>query len=208
MSNLFQVITFDAKPADFPLRERIGIRGRIATFESQFKKGFSKTVEADVEFLSDLPLGRCAHGAADCKVYPFICAISTPYKSLPLCSAVLSHLGAKAFNSKHRSNLDSETIQLHENYRGTQSDEIHTDPEDQFIFSTMGEDSSSMNVHRMLTNYVLKNHLYYALFHTVPHQFEKYWFSDWVILFALGVSPKSGNLIGVVTHQACHNLCD
>ena len=30
----------------------------------------------------------------------------------------------------------------------------------------------------------------------------------WVILFAVGRSPHGPRLVGVVSHQLCHNLCD
>ena len=208
MPNPFQVIKFDTEPVDFPLRERVGLRWRIATFESQFKRGLPKTIKPDVEFIAGLPLGICAYGASDCKIYPFICAPSVSHRSLPFCSIILSDLGVKAFKSGHLSNLARRTIKFIGNHHGTQSDEIHTDPEDQFIFSKMGEDPHSMDAHKLLRNHVLKSHLYYVLLHTIPHKHEEFWFSDWVILFALGVSPQTGNLIGVVTHQTCHNLCD
>jgi hypothetical protein len=208
MPHPFQVVTFSSKPGELPLREQIGLRGRIATFESQFGDGFDKNAEADIEFLSSLSLGKCAYGASDCQIYPFIYAPTTPHHSLPQCSTILTHLGVKAFKGQSSLNLDSENIHLEERYRGTQSDEIHTDPEDQFIFSTVGENLDSMATHNKLRERVLNKHLYYVLLHTMPRQFDKYWFSDWVILFALGVSTQTGSLIGVVTHQACHNLCD
>jgi hypothetical protein len=37
---------------------------------------------------------------------------------------------------------------------------------------------------------------------------EEVWFSRYVILFAVGLSPNGERVLGVVTHQVCHNLCD
>lgn len=66
----------------------------------------------------------------------------------------------------------------------------------------------SYQYHKTLREFVLDKHLYYVLIHTKPKKHEDFEFSDHVILFAVGVSHNSGNLIGVIGHQTCHNFCD
>ena len=56
--------------------------------------------------------------------------------------------------------------------------------------------------------YVLEGQLYYVLAHDKPERYGEDEFSNFVLLFAVGVSPATGNLVGAVTHQVCHNLCD
>lgn len=65
--------------------------------------------------------------------------------------------------------------------------------------------------HGTLKRYVAGEHLWYVLLHMAPVTFEDLGdaqVSRYVALFAVGQSPHAGRLIGVVTHQACHNLCD
>ncbi|CAN0577774.1 unnamed protein product, partial [Ectocarpus sp. 12 AP-2014] len=59
-----------------------------------------------------------------------------------------------------------------------------------------------------LKQYVLKQRVFYVLIHTDRRQYADEDMSSDVILLALGVSPATGNLVGVIAIQACHNLCD
>ncbi|CAM9253966.1 unnamed protein product [Ectocarpus fasciculatus] len=62
-----------------------------------------------------------------------------------------------------------------------------------------------------LKQYVLKQRVFYVLIHTDRRQFADSTDQDMssnVLLMALGVSPASGNLVGVMATQMCHNLCD
>jgi hypothetical protein len=63
-------------------------------------------------------------------------------------------------------------------------------------------------IHGVLKRFVHDGQLWYVLLHTAPERVEKAWFSRYVILFAVGKSPNGNRLVGVVTHQVCHNLCD
>ncbi|CAM9115176.1 unnamed protein product [Ectocarpus sp. 6 AP-2014] len=62
-----------------------------------------------------------------------------------------------------------------------------------------------------LKQYVLKQRVFYVLIHTNRRHDVGLAGEDMgsdVILLALGVSPATGNLVGVIAIQACHNLCD
>ena len=104
----------------------------------------------------------------------------------------------------------------------TEEDELEEKEDDATMeeSSSQGKRVSGVTAHRVLKEYVLNSHLYYVLLHTqrftevipeqevgLPEEFTVT-LCNMVLLFAVGVSPHSGNLIGVVTLQACHNLCD
>ncbi|CAM9254040.1 unnamed protein product, partial [Ectocarpus fasciculatus] len=62
-----------------------------------------------------------------------------------------------------------------------------------------------------LKQYVLKQRVFYVLIHTDRRRDVKLADQDKssdVLLLALGVSPATGNLVGVIAIQTCHNLCD
>ncbi|CAM9380840.1 unnamed protein product, partial [Ectocarpus sp. 13 AM-2016] len=62
-----------------------------------------------------------------------------------------------------------------------------------------------------LKQYVLKQRVFYVLIHTGRRHDAELADEDMssdVILLALGVSPATGNLVGVIAIQTCHNLCD
>jgi hypothetical protein len=50
--------------------------------------------------------------------------------------------------------------------------------------------------------------MWYVLMHITPEEYGGSFFSSYVVLFAVGHSLTGNRLIGVVTHQVCHNLCD
>jgi hypothetical protein len=121
---------------------------------------------------------------------------------------VLTDLRAKNYKSEHIKDLDTHTISYPGYHPNTDNDEIHMAFQNQYIFSKKEDESASTPSSKALQNYVFKNHLYYVLLHTAPTIQSGFEFSDWVILFAVGISPQSGNLIAAIANQACHNLCD
>jgi hypothetical protein len=218
-----QYLTFDTEQDYYPLDEKIVLVSGVATFESQAAR-FQKS-SPDYEFLSSLPEVNVYYGAADAKIHPFICFPETPLIKLPVGRTVLTHLRASCFESEHIENLDVTDIPFPGYHPHTRNDEIHSNPDEQHLFEhdieTINEDEFeelqefgmggheiSYNYHKSLRGFVLDKHLYYVLIHTKPKRYKDFEFSEYVILFAIGVSPKTGNLVGVVGHQVCHNLCD
>ncbi len=210
-----QVLTFGTPPDDFPLRERIVLRASIAYLESQ--PGISD-VSRDTDFLERLPKVNCWYGACDCQLFPFICVPDAPFTAVPTARKVINELRASNFKSAHISSLDTTSIPYPGYNPGTDNDEIHTDSDKQSIFPKPEDQeenddwavspADSIRWHEELRHYVLDEHVFYVLLHTKPHPHGEFEFSEWVILFAIGVSPATGNLVGAVTHQACHNYCD
>ncbi|MDB6023821.1 MAG: hypothetical protein JWM68_44 [Verrucomicrobiales bacterium] len=218
MSNISRILTFDTPDEDFPLDERIVLRDSIASFEN---RALGSEAMEDVRFLASLPATRCWYGAGDCKLHPFVCVSATPLTSLPTAASVLRELRAVRFKSIHIPSLDTVSLPYLGYHPGTENDEIHTESDKPNIFASPGDKlaeladpsvvaayANSLRWHSELQRFVLCGHLYYVLLHTKPHRHGEYEFSDWVILFAIGVSPKSGYLVGAVTHQVCHNYCD
>ncbi|NLF51893.1 MAG: hypothetical protein GX577_12220 [Leptolinea sp.] len=201
-----------------PLNEGITISSGIAHFDTNPPTAES---QADVVFLRGLPRTRCWYGACDCDLHPIIVSTERKFTELPLASEVLKALRARDFKSSHIANLDAQSIPYPGYHPDTDNDEIHTDSEEQSIFCRMedlqhreGEidpeysPDDSFYWHQELRKYVWDGHLYYVLLHEEPENHGEFAFSEWVILFAVGVSKKTGNLVGAVTHQACHNFCD
>jgi uncharacterized protein (TIGR02996 family) len=213
---------FDVEPASLPFTEAIGRRGRLVTFESQFRdaRRWDRGLTADVQLLAGLPEGHCAYGAASIPMHPFLCEVTS--KRRPLTGAdVLAALKARDFNSRHIPTLDATRIPFpgyHPNDGDRiENDEIHNDYAHQHLFSSSHEDEGDGmegpidefdGTHGLLKRSVVDGHLWYVLLHTTPEQVEEFRFSPYVVLFAVGLSLRGDRLIGVVTHQVCHNLCD
>eukprot|EP00903_Cladosiphon_okamuranus_P013634 g12698.t1 len=104
-------------------------------------------------------------------------------------------------------------------------DEVHEDESKQAIFSTPEEleeeqmpgydfrefHARSIAVHAALKQYVLNQRVFFVLIHTgrwVDEELHEFPMSTDVLLMALGVSGATGNLVGVIAVQCCHNLCD
>ena len=65
-------------------------------------------------------------------------------------------------------------------------------------------DPASAAAHSALREFVLHEHVYYVVLHARRGGLP----CGMVVLFAVGVSPHSGCLIGAVSSQACDGLCD
>lgn len=218
MSDVLTELAFGMDTNTYPLDKKIVLREGIAGFDSQIQS--IPTSSADCVFLSSISWVNCAYGACACQIYPFICTPEQPFKYVPTAAEVLSELHATNFQSEHISNFDTTQIPYLGYQPYTKNDEIHTDPDKQYIFTHEvpdedegdGEDvdefETSRDSHKVLRGYVLNQHLYYVLIHDKPQEYDGYMYSNFVLLFALGVSSATGNLVGVVSNQVCHNLCD
>lgn len=190
-------------PRRHPLSKHFSVDGNTVTFAGDQHSGN----EADTAFLNSIGECFCAYGACDCRIYPFTCSIG-PYEHLPTARHILEALGATSFKSEHIADLDRSSIPHPGYHPGTANDEIHTDPHEQSIFSNERTGHYTEQLHAALRQRVVDGHLYYVLLHDVRERHGDHWFSEWVVLFAVGISKTSGNLIGILTHQACHNYCD
>lgn len=207
----------ECRPDELPFAKEIGTRGAVVTFESDFRseQSWDRGLMQDLRFLSQLDLGECAYGAATCPVHPFICELKT--KRRPLTGTViLAALQARSFRSRYIQTLEATRIAFPGYHPGdgttTENDEIHNDFAEQHVFQKGDEDSEEVDefsgTHGVLKRFVVDGQLWYVLLHTKPEQVEELRFSRYVVLFAVGQSPNGERLVGVVTHQVCHNLCD
>ena len=193
-----------------PLRRPLVITNGIVTSVDDH----SYSTGPDAEFLASLAGGLVAYGATDVPIYPYTCELHSAGQ-IPTGREVLRSLGVARFCSTQTADLDA-TSMPYPGYTPSVSsgpepdnDQIHTDPEGQHLFLT-DEDNGGIpdDRHQRLKSHVIDGHLTYVLIHEPREQHDDFWFSEWVMLFAVGVSPVTGNLIGVVGHQVCHNLCD
>lgn len=194
----------DIEPADLPFSDRIGLRGTVVTFGSQFARAESwqPGLLEDLRIVTELDLGECAYGAASLPVYPFICELDDGRR--PLTGAVvLAALKARQFSSEHIPSLDATSIPYPGYHAYTDNDEIHNDFASQYIFEHEQADESSGN-HGALKRYVAGGQLWYVLLHPTKRD----GFAAYAVLLAVGMSPDGKRLVGVITHQVCHNLCD
>lgn len=209
-------------PDELPLGERLGTRGALVTFASAFRGRmfWNPGVAADLSFLYRLRLNFRASGAAWCPVHPFLCEL--PPSTAPLRgSDVLRALHASEFRSDHIANLDACSIPYpgyhpNEGY----NDEIHTDPLEQYLFEHLRNippasiewTAGALDIvmtHEQLRDHVVDRQLWYVLLHSrrgLPSDpFER---RPWGLLFAVGRSLHGNRLLGVVSHQMCHDFCD
>jgi uncharacterized protein (TIGR02996 family) len=206
---------------ELPFKEPIGVRGAIVTFESAFRseKAWDSGLLADLGLLRRLWLGDCYYGAASCPVHPFICEMDAHRKVTG--AVVLEALKARDFQSEHIRDLNATYIPFPGYHPGTDNDEIHNDFAEQYIFRHPGEEepgeeddgepnpTRSLDAYRALQGFVKDQRLWYVLLHAGPIEvFQGIELYGDVVLFAVGKSPHGNRLLGVVTHQVCHNLCD
>jgi uncharacterized protein (TIGR02996 family) len=199
----FQPLTFrDGKPSH-PFTEPIGLRGGIAVFESQYRaaEDWSKGLLADLTFLASVEWDECSYGAASCPMFGFVCGF--PFSRPPLTTReVLTAIKAANFRSEHISNLDATQIPYPGYQPGTANDEIHTEFAEQYLFEHDAEGEIESGTHGAIRRYVTGEKLWYALLHVGEQP------GAWVTLLAVGQSPHGNRLVGAITSQMCHNLCD
>ena len=205
---------------DLPFANRLGTRGPVVTFESDFRdeRDWDPGLMRDLGFLARLELGECAYGAGSCPVHPFLCQSRTDRRPLT-GSGVLASLRAHAFQSRHIRDLEATNIPYPGYHpgdgQGHYNDEIHNDFQEQYVFKHDDHDEDgeaevdeSSGTHGMLKRYVDGGRLWYVLLHTTPQPFNEFLISRFAVLLAVGRSPDADRLLGVITHQVCHNLCD
>ena len=208
----------ECQPEELPFKEPIGTRGAVITFATAFASAnaWDSGLMSDLTFLRGLELTECEYGAATCPVHPFICELEAEDDAVTAAD-VLNALKARNFRSEHILDLNAKTIPFPGYNPGTENDEIHNDFSGQYVFAK-GEDQDSFEsdeqdeefygAHGVLKRYVAGQKLWYVNLHTTPEQVGEYQFSRYAILLAVGLSPSRRRLIGAITHQVCHNLCD
>ena len=200
---------FDYEYSDLPFADRIGKRGRVVTFGTQFTdpQTWDPGLPQDLRFLSELKLEPSSYGAAELPVHPFLCELSVDRR--PLTGAdVLAAVKARQFRSGYIRNLEATTIPYpgYHPFRvndGIGNDEIHNDFVGQYIFDHENKDAFEGN-HGALKRYVVGGALWYVLLHPTRHDGYAYY----VILLAIGCSPHGRRLVGVITQTMCHSMCD
>ena len=207
-------------PDELPFLEPIGTRGAVLTFESAFRGegAWEPDLVSDLRFLRQLQLRECNYGAASCPVHPFICELGTDRRLLTGVD-VLGALKSRNFRSEHIQTLEAIEIPFPGYHPHSDNDEIHTDSGRQNIFANPDDENENdeeqdylfkaIDNHEELVNYVDGRRLWYVLLHSRTHDLGDEWDKHpCVVLFAVGRSPHGNRLVGVVTHQVCHNLCD
>ena len=148
-------------------------------------------------------LNECYYGAASYPLYPFLCELSIEHRPIT-AAVVLAALPVREFRSDHIHSLDALNLPFPGYHPSTDNDEIHNDFAEQHIFGHDRAEYEWLGVHGVLKRYVEGERMWYILLH------------DWrrrrkgpvVTLLAVGLSPHGNRLVGVVTHQMCHNTCD
>jgi uncharacterized protein (TIGR02996 family) len=207
---------------ELPLTETIGTRGSVVTLASSFRdeKAWCPGLVDDLRFLRGLPRANCFSGAAACPLHPFLCEVEKGGKRLPGIK-LLRSLKVRAFRCEHISSLLTSKIPYPGYNPGTANDWIHTDADESHLFPGPGDEHDAPNcdaVHTALRAHVA-GPLWYCLFHSWADIDESEYDdvedmeadrreSRWVVLFAVGKSKDGKRLVGVVTQQVCHNLCD
>lgn len=203
-----------------PLKTPLLIYDRLISLDAELLSSNSndKHLLMDQEFLRSLELGECTYGAASCPVHPFVCNF-TGQAGNPRAKDILDSLRVINFRSEHIKTLDAELVPWPGYHPGTENDEIHNDYAHQNLFGIRYQDEGGWGdrvgpippdsgTHGKLLQYVSNNKLWYVLLHSwVPTS------DDWprqreVLLFAVGPSEDGCRLVGVISHQLCHNLCD
>jgi uncharacterized protein (TIGR02996 family) len=189
---------------------RTGLRGHVVTFDGQFRKpaDYDAGLLADLRLLCGRDWGTCAYGSSAPAMSPFLCELSAKRRPL-FASDVLAALRPRAFQSQHVPTLDTAAIP-YPGYHPGQNDEIHTDYSEQYLFSKSHEDAGDGTGaidefdgnHGALKRHVAGGQLWYVLLHAGERP------RCYVTLLAVGASPHGDRLVGVLTHQNCHNLCD
>jgi uncharacterized protein (TIGR02996 family) len=190
------------KACVLPLSKRLRSRGDLITFDGQFLDGgaWDAGLAADLQSLAELEPASCEYGSATCPLHPFLCDL--PTDRWPLTGRdVLTALHARRFRSRHIPDLDATDIDHPGYHPGRENDEIHNRFRGQHLFASEDGEDEQDGLHGELKRHVEGGRLWYVLLH--PKRPAR-----WVLLFAVGKSRHGRRLIGVVSHQSCHNLCD
>lgn len=198
----FRAITFQGGNPGHPFAEPVGTRGRVVTFESQYRTPatLDEGLIADLALFAGFLPDACCYGASDPAMYGFVCDLPTDRPVLR-ASDVLAALKPADFRSEHIDRLNRTSIPYPGYNPGTENDEIHTDFAEQYMFDHDSQGAAAAGNHGLLKRYVT-GRLWYVLLHTAT------WPCARVTLLAVGRSPHGNRLVGAITSQVCHNLCD
>jgi len=203
----------------------------IATYATHFTDGWGGElpagVAADVAFLRSWALpDECHYGNPQVGMSPFTAepAVRPHSAGLPTAAEVLADLLVNNFAGLPGVALDSVDPPFvpKADPMVTGADQIHTNGIKQYMFCTepvevvpygvQEEDlpgmQASIDALDALRSYVVDRHVYFVVVHTPLVGQEEFPFPNLVLLWAVGVSPASGNLVGAWGVQFCHNLCD
>lgn len=192
-----------------PLILPLGFKGAVATLESQFSTNAKPDLETARNFCVAIAaakcgFGQCYYGAADYSIHPFHCESPSTEK---ICSAqsILNVLSVRDFRSEFVSDLSAYELPSHGYRPSTFNDEIHNDFKEQYMFCN--DDAPNDGEPGVLRRYALNNQLWHVLLHewVGPTSRDK---GPLVTMFTLAIAPDQRHLVGMVTHQVCHNLCD
>jgi hypothetical protein len=184
----FAPIRFQDEEPGHPFTEPAGYRGRVVTFESQYRSAsnWNEGLIADLTFLTSTEWGRCAYGAQDWNIHGFLCDLPRSCTRLT-DEDVLTALLVADFSRDLTQWPD--TVWVNSEFRY------------QHMFENE-EAAAEDGVHGELRRHVADKRLWYALLHIGGRP------CDMVTLLAVGRSRYGERLVGGITRQVCHNLCD
>jgi uncharacterized protein (TIGR02996 family) len=193
----FEPVTFQAGDPGHPFAESLGSRGQVVTFESHYRDAddWNEGLLADLVFVTGVDWGDCAYGAADFPMGGFVCELSTGQHPLT-ARDVITAVRAGTFRSDHIPTLDATALPYPGYHGGTINDEIHSEFASQYMFA-----HETAGTHGALKRHV-SGQLWYVPLHTGG------WPCNMVTLLAVGRSPHGKRLVGAITSQMCHSLCD
>jgi hypothetical protein len=134
-------------------------------------------------------------------MYGFVCELPTERDPLRAFD-VLNTTKAADFQSEHVADLNATAIPYPGYHPLTINDEIHTGFSEQYMFEHGREGAEHTGTHGTLQRYVTGGRLWYVLLHTGGRP------CSMVTLLAVGRSSNGNRLVGAITSQCCHNLCD
>lgn len=203
----------DGQFAQEPFSSRVGRWGSWVTLEGALPAlRRDGSLAGDEAALRALGLGDCAYGAGTFRLEPF--TVPFEHGATPTAREVLEALHVRDFGSEHLRSLDTARLPWPGYHAGTRNDEIHTDPINQSLFVRADHEQvyagdvldekgkRSRAAHQALATLV-EGPLYYVLLHEGDGQE-----CPLVVLLAVGKSRGARRLVGVITQQVCHNLCD
>jgi hypothetical protein len=195
-----------------PFRSPIGVWGPWVTLASATPHlATDASLTGDLAALERLQLKNCAYGAGTYPLRPFTVPFAGSER--PSAAEVLEALEVRNFASEHIKRLETATLPFPGYHAGTLNDELHTDPLHQYLFTSASHEKTygeppdeaglaSRQAHEGLRAEVA-GPLYYLLLHEDGGKE-----CQLVVLLATGKSRRGARLLGVVTQQVCHNLCD
>ncbi len=195
----------------------------------------------EVLFLSKFVPFDSYYGGSSEPAYPFICPFNGNSKNIT-ADLILKSLGVKGLRSFFIPSLHEETLPYPGYNYGTENDEIHNDPDEQYMFWSSKKQQEAISelwrygdkeeyehsinlldengrpkdkdslaniaAHEGLISYAFDNKVWYLVLHFWDLTTEPFRKGPRVLLISVGVSPSKEALVGYISSQSCHNLCD